>query len=384
MLFLLSIPVYAWVLLLSLPVAWVTFCYLRMRYPLPLQRRRWLLTLRLVALLTLIPLLGRPIWRHESEIHTDKRLAILIDRSASMSVKDSIGGKNRLEATLDLLRGGEGQPALLDALAPYHPQCFFFGEKVEPGDLKKPPLPDNKATLLQEAAAEVLREQKPETLLGLLIFSDGRNPLSGKAEQIAAQPVPVYAVGMGSRLDKKIADYRDIALGDLKCPDTVFLNTTATAEICLRCFGEEAFRKQAANANLRLILKQEEEVLAERSVLLHPTDEPMEARAEMKFVPKKRGILNYSIETQELPGEATPYNNKLRFRINVTDPKLKTLYLDGVLRHETKWLQKELGQDPNILLTTLLRTGPNKYTQSGVSSADLTAGPPRDASSSLR
>src|SRR6185437_4826058 len=105
------------VLLVLLGVAFIYFIYLRPRIRLPKRTTAALIALRATLLLLMVTLLLRPVVVVSSVIPRSSYVAMVIDDSVSMKLRDVPGGATRLDSVKQaLLNTNSGQDSLLNQL----------------------------------------------------------------------------------------------------------------------------------------------------------------------------------------------------------------------------------------------------------------------------
>ena len=182
--------------------------------------RRRLLTLRGVALGLLMVLLMEP---SLSRLTTEKLLpavAVLVDQSASMAVKDDAAGASRYQRAVKL-----AQDKLTPALQNNARVKFLAMDTgLVPLELSKPvALLPNRATDYESCLAALARNWAQEYIGGVILLSDGRQTAGG-------DPVPVIR-----GLHARGAVLGGILVGAPGVPqDAVLAEVSGSSEVFLR------------------------------------------------------------------------------------------------------------------------------------------------------
>src|SRR5258707_3073092 len=177
----------------------------------------WLSSLRGVALLVLVFLAGRPVWiARESPASASRSVALLMDRSESMSLEES--EVSRYHRALDFARQ-RLLPAFKSAELPV--RAILFDQNADPADGTKLELatPKGKRTNLAGAIAQAFANDA-QPPLAVVALTDGiANESGDNARALTAlmdSRVPFIGVGFGS--DQGV---QTISLREVDAPPTV-------------------------------------------------------------------------------------------------------------------------------------------------------------------
>src|SRR5260221_2047755 len=84
-------------------------------------------------------------------------------------------------------------------------------------------------------------------------------------------------------------------------------------------------------------------------------------RVDLDSTPRERGFQVYEVRVPAQPGEWLATNNRRIFGLEVLDPAIRVIYMEGTPQHasspipEWKYLKDALESDPNIKVKTLYR-----------------------------
>jgi hypothetical protein len=156
------------------------------------SRKKLLLALRGASLIIILIILLQPVIFIKGEKNVKPLLAVLIDNSASMDLKDN--GRSRAEIIKNV-----PIPSAEDFSVKYY--AFSEGLKEVRGDRGDLPVMGRGKTDIGGAISEVISGSGPEKANAVMVFSDGesnwgRDPLL-IAKMASAEGVPIYAVGVG-------------------------------------------------------------------------------------------------------------------------------------------------------------------------------------------
>jgi hypothetical protein len=356
-----------------------------------------LAALRFVFLSLILLLLMRPVLSLTVEGSVRRMLALLIDGSASMQIKDPRLERNdrvraaiargELKASGGLAQTPEsGLPnaAPIDRLSlvkqvlknedlnllpqldrEFDLSAFSFGRglveisahrsatvtNAEPatptaGVNQFPWVEDLKAespvTALGDAAREVMNRKRGQPLAAILLVTDGANNSGTQPREIASlcrqEGLPLYIYGVG------ITSPRDIIVGNLFAPDVSFVKDEVAVTVRLKSQG-------LAGQEAELVLKLGPEVVARRTVTFAADGEQV---VPMQFVPQAPGEFDLTASIDPRPDETVQDNNARTQRLRVVDTKIKVLLVDQSPRWEFRYLQAMLLRDRRVDLKCVL------------------------------
>lgn len=298
--------------------------------------RTCLWALRVIAALLLLACLLD--WRRETVRQTSEKPAIrvLIDKSASMAVKDGPEGRARFE---------EARKVLEDRIAPVWKdssrlETGFAGEKFLPGDPASA-APDAMRSALGASLRGALEHQGSQALGGVLLLSDGAasdpDALRATAGLYRAARVPVFPWVLGTQAQP--ADLR-IASADLRQPSP----SQATIHLEL---GVESPGYEGKEAELEVRFGTQ--VLYRQRLKLDGGSQAFTA----DFLSPYRGCHFYDLVLSPLEGEASAANNRMRVACDVRREPIRVLYMEGSVPSETAFLKEGLEVDPEMEVTCL-------------------------------
>lgn len=383
-------------LLAVLAIAWVVYVYRRD------GRSRWArlvlggLRIGLVALV--LVLLNRPVLMVTTSRTEPSVMAVLMDDSASMRIKDVSGagvreaqpggGPTRLDAARGLLTASDD--ALLKRLERVHTLRFYRFDRnaypvgptqtttltaKEAADKTDPnaPLaealrqikPDGQSTQVVSSLLTVLDDLEGQRLAGVVVMTDGREtPRSADEAMIRTlmdHHVKVYPVAMGG--DKSPPNIYLTAVNPL---DVAFKGDIVAVTVTLGGTGYEAGHP------VRLILKDK----ATGQPLKGPDGQPAEKTVhlpgnktplveEVLFQPDRVGLLNFDVVAEKQPGELDDKDNVLPASVDVVDSSINVLYVEGYPRWEYRYIKNEMIRDKTVNISCLLTSADVGFIQEG-------------------
>jgi len=305
------------------------------------KKGKWLLGLRLAALLGLLWMLLQPVWSRIVERDIQREVIVLLDDSASMHLKDDGSVNTRQDIGLQALEAS----GLLDELdGKVNVRTLRAARKVLSSDEAANDGWDQ-STDLAGALSTVLEQVPADNLGGVILLSDGRHNRPGRVEDVARRfgilDAPIAAVALGSSDPP-----RDAAILSVSSPDAVYLGDRIKVAARLKFDGY-----RGKKAKVRLL--QGDKILEERTIDI-PQDKH---REDIKFrhTPEKGGVTAYKLELSPLDGERFDNNNSWSFETAVTDARTNVLIIDSHSRWEFRYLRNLFyGRDKSIHLQYVL------------------------------
>jgi hypothetical protein len=329
--------------------------------PLPGNIRFILSLLRSLTLLLLLLVIFEPIARLVS--HNDQRpsLAVLIDNSQSMTIKDGTGDrKQQLE---NLIHSGFPRDLPPGLLVRYYP----FASKLQSnGSASLPPLGfDGEITNLSEAMSNLKSTLARENIQAAVIVSDG-NYTTGKNPLYDAEAlgIPVYTVGVGDTNEQK-----DIVIEKITTNSVAYAGTRTPIDVTVRSSGFDGDR-------VEITLNEGSTVLDRATITLQQATHRYTTK--MHFVPKEEGTKKLAINISQLPGELTERNNTRSVFIKVLKNKLNVFIVSGAPNPDVSAIRQALSEDEHFAVRTYVQKQADEFyegqfTQTALDSADCIA-----------
>lgn len=308
-------------------------------------RRRWLLwTLRLLAGVCALFFLLEPGMRRLQVARVKNRVAVLIDRSASMGFPVSPRGPTRSEAVAQALDAlGPQFDALKDR---YAFELYGFDPELGPvsADALRTQAPTASRTDLFAALRAVQAGQSAGSrkLSGVIVVSDGvdnvdlAQGLVGRPRSVLEKfgvPVTTVAVGKGSLVD--------LAVANIKVDDFAFVRNSVSADVDIHARG---FKGQS----VQVVLRREGQVVGTQAVTFAEDDDTQPVR--FTFTPDQTGRFVYTVSVPVFPDEAVVENNVKSFALKVIRDRVRVLLVAGRPTWDERFLRGLLKQDANVEL----------------------------------
>ncbi len=340
---------------------------------------------RLALLLLVIGLLNRPVLTLGQSRVEPSVLAILIDDSASMRVRD--GGtdeapEDRLtEAVQLLLANGERLPREL--LKEHELRVYRFSSGAEPvttlnavpEDPATPILigkidslqPTGQSTQIISSLQSVLEDLQGQRLAGVVLLSDGREspptPLAESLGRLKEFGVKIFPVQVGS--DRAPIN---LEIQAVNVQDSAFVGDIVNVKVKVRASGLPAGKTVAMQLN-RLIGGKTGAPFPNpgngKTDTVVTLDDSGVFEVELQLKPEEVGTLDLEVSAVKQPGEIDIEDNTRSVQIDVLDAKVAVLYVDGYPRWEYRYLKNEMIRDKSVEISCLLTSADPTFAQEG-------------------
>lgn len=344
------VPLPLWLLLLvAFVICWVLYAF-RSRELLPQSRRRWMLSLMLVAGMVPLILLLNPTWVEPLPPPEGRPLVtVLVDASASMDIADQPGSsQTRFVRSQNL-----AQQVLGDFDETYETRVVSFDQTTQTVDDASnwSPSEFGEGTDLSNSISDSSQRNRPRGQ-AIILISDGNHNAGPSRRAIAAakaarsRGAAVFPIAMGEDINLKNLSLETFAasrLGFVKQPVAFSVKVSSQgfdpAPITVE-FSRDG--KVIETKSITIDRNETSDVL-----FLAESDEP--------------GLLRYNVRVSGLPDEATLEDNSLNLLVRVIDEPIRVLLLEGKPYWDSKFLARNLASDPSIELDTLVMLRPERF-----------------------
>ena len=365
-------PQLALMVLLALAAsAWTLFFYLRVYRYLGRLPMGVLSAMRVLAVLLLVLLVFKPVLSFEERVEHRTDLVVLVDASRSMSVSDWPDTPHRLARATTQVR------EYLDRLAAaFNVQLYTFDTRARPAAAGQWPEPVGEATNITRAVKDVLALARRADTTGLVLLSDGLHNAGGDVvrDTTALGPPPIYTVGVGTDLTRE-SGYQDISIENVRAPEESVVDNVTRVTVDVEAVGladrsvEVQLREgdpsipTPSGLGVALSGSKGDTLLSAQPLRLDGT--PGSQSITLTVTPTTTGRHTYTVRIPPDPAERRSENNTRDLYLLVTDPKIRVLYVEGVVRPEYKPLKSVLETDPNVELAALVQVRKGEFLQSG-------------------
>ena len=304
--------------------------------PLSKKKKAFLLTLRILALLSLFLVLVEPILTLAKRFTQKPVIALLVDVSKSMNLKGaSISRKEELQSLLksDIFEKISSQVEI---------KTFGFADSLVPLTIKGK-FPDSlgSATSIGEAIQSTENKLSGENLRGIVILSDGANNLGEDPVLLAeAKDIPIYTTGVGEYVPP-----RDVSIERIINNDIAYVGDKLPIQVDVSQTGFD-------NLKIPVSIEEKKKALTQQNISLGKSG--VTQSVDLNIIPEEAGLHQYQLTIPVLAEETVGENNQRSFTVKVLKSKIKTLLITGNLNWDYSFLKRALEKDKNVELETLV------------------------------
>jgi len=345
---------HSWWLLLALTglgAGLVVFFYRRVSGNVDRGSLAAMIVLRVVLILLALVVLFRPSLGYELGTRERPGLLLAVDRSRSMSISDAPGLPSRFDRARSALLGFGGA---LDSLEKdFKVRLFAFDSAAHP--LEEPGLlrderAEGEASALAPSLEMAAADFSGERVAGLIVLTDGAdNSGSDPVERLKGLGMPVHPVAVGTRLSES-EGFRDVAVTGAEAGRYAAVDNICTVRAYVDARGLRGRRMQ-----VRLIVNDGEGSPEKAAREITLDGRRGDQQVELSFTPRRPGDWNARVEIKPDPDERLRENNVQEFLLNVTEPRIRVLFVDGRVRPEYGFLRRNWSLDPMVEVTSFYR-----------------------------
>jgi hypothetical protein len=298
--------------------------------------------LRAVALLLLFAALIEPVVAINRVITERPVVAVLLDVSESMSIRDGAGGVRRGDEAVSLLN----EVVLPRIARDTELVAYEFSAGMSELDLENRSLPvglplDGEATDIAAALSGLSTAFRGRNLGAVVVATDGASNRGARpAEAAAALGVPVFALGVGST-----EAGTDIAVVDAVTNRISYSGERVPIEVTVASSGFEG-------AETVVELSENGVQLDSDQIDLSGTGE--EVRVTFHVTPTEPGTHTYTVAVPPADGELTTANNTRLVVTNAMKGKIRVLLAGQRPSWEYAFMKRALEADRNMEVTSAI------------------------------
>ncbi len=270
--------------------------------------------------------------------------AILLDTSASMTLRDQEGGKSRASRLTGIMTPGPTgwQQELAKDFAV---DTYTFDTRLRQPDPKAALYFDGPGSALGAALNNLRERYRGRPLAGILVITDGSPTDSANLAAASGLP-PTFPLVIAPE-----NPLLDLSVSNITAQATLFEDAPLIVDVTISARGMDG-RKFIVT-----IREHAGKILGEKKQAVTGDDMTWVARFQVR--PEAAGTVFLDADVSlENPGdlqEATLENNHRIVAANRETGPYRVLYLGGRPNYEHKFLQRALEEDPSIRLTSLIR-----------------------------
>jgi uncharacterized membrane protein len=300
----------------------------------------------------------RPVLNISTVLPQESYMAVVIDNSASMNIKDD-GQVSRSEQLTKQFEATNFFKRLTDK---FKVRIYRFDREAERIERADQMTYAGTRTRLESATDLLQQELGTVPLSGVVLITDGVDNASKQWTQSLARletrEIPVHTVGVGS---DNIT--RDAEITKVTAPRTSLKESTAVVDVSYRSHG---FRGRKAT----MYIRENGTLLKSEQVTLPADGEVAETSVDLPVKNEGTRLFSFSLQAQD---DRIPENNTLDALVEIKNDHPQILYIEGEPRWEFKFLRRAIQDDPNLRLVTLLRSSQNKFYRQGIDKEEMLA-----------
>ncbi|MFO7937048.1 MAG: glutamine amidotransferase [Kiritimatiellia bacterium] len=336
------LPPWLIILMLAFSGSVVVWSYRHRNPAVELWQHRLLLALRMVTLALILMMLLCP-GRMTEERNVEKsHIVLLIDKSASMGVKDLSARESRFERALRFLEENR-----FKRLSDYPFTSYSFDNQVKkhdsPGVLDG--LKAGGGTDLKQAVDRIDKDIGLNRTSALVLLSDGLDYSGFRGSSVS---MPIMSVRMGTDM----SEVKDLGIEPFKCPAKVSEGEEIVLEIPVMLQGYS--REQESRFEVDVDEKPVHSLdLTLGSGRLHTE--------KVKISLKGTGIHIISVDCEDLPDEVSHLNNRRELAVEVVKAKEEVAVYFPVLNNSFRPLLREFTKDDTSVFTAVYKVSEGNY-----------------------
>ncbi len=317
------------------------------------QKPAALLVLRGLAGLLVCGFLLEPALERRAVRRIKNRVAIVLDRSRSMSLPAQAGPPqiSRHAALQAFMTASE---AALKKLGEHHLLDFYDlqGPLAATAAVQAPPPTGDTSDLLR-ALEQVTSSDSGRPLAGIVLISDGAdNAELGDAHSelpdAARDRLQKLAVRVNT-MDASFADaFRDVAVAELASDEFAFVHNTFSLQAVIVANGYESLQ-------IPVTLRKDGVAISTQQVTVTPA---APAKVTFRIKPEQIGEFVYGVSVPPQSDETVTQNNDQTVVVQVIRDKIRVLQVAGRPNWDERFLRQHLKENPNADLVSffILRT----------------------------
>ena len=311
----------------------------------------WMIVLRAAVFVILLFMVLQPILNVSQVLPQDSYMAVVIDTSQSMNIKDD-GQTSRSE---QLLKKVEETKFLQELEKKFKVRLVEFNQEARRIDATAELRFNGQRTRLEAPINLLQQEMGTLPVTGVVLITDGvdnaSQELSLAINKLQKRRIPFYTVGVGS---EEIT--RDAEIIKVTGPREMLKDSTAVVEVQFKSSG-------LSGRKATIDVRENGTMVKPQEVTLPPDGQVGEISIDVPVKNQGNQIFSFSIKVAD---DRIAENNTLDSLITVRDDHPKILYVEGEPRWEYKFIRRSIADDPNLYVESYLRSSQNKYYRQGI------------------
>lgn len=314
-------------------------------------RRAAVLGLRAGAVASALILFLEPAVELRQVAREPNRVAILVDDSQSMALREDPKGPSRQERARALIDSSEETFAAWRG--PHILDFYTFSDELALASQKgvAAATPSGSGTLMRLALEQLRSRYRGRDLAGIVLISDGI-ATGDFAEEIDRGPSRDFLRSLETRIHTAWVGrpgLKDVSVARVLSDEFAFVRTVAKIKTVIRSTGY-------AKRRIPVTLSNEGVPLRQKWIDVGPGQS--EVKVVFEFTPQRVGKYVYEVSTPVADDEAVSANNTRSFVVRVIRDKIRVLQVAGQPSWDVHQLRQMLKQNPNVDLISffILRT----------------------------
>jgi hypothetical protein len=328
--------------------------YRRTVPPVSTGNRLLLVALRSLAVILLIFILFEPILSILRKSNKKPVVAVVVDNSKSMTIKDRAGDRESQLKSILRSDGLQDISKTADVRYARFSDKFDFAPWLTSDSLKL----NGNGTDIAHAIRQIKASAVDENIQAVVLLTDGdynlgQNPIY-EAETLGK---PIYTVGLGDSSEQK-----DLLISKVLTNEIAYVDSRVPVDIVVKSSGFSSERVAVA-------LRESGQTVDEQFIVLKSGTN--EYPVQLHFVPKEEGIQKYSAIVSGLPGELTEKNNQRSLFVKVLKSKIKVLLFAGAPSSDVSFIRQSIDNDKNLELQTFVQKYGSEFYEGNFSPSAL-------------
>lgn len=352
--------------------------------------------LRGAVLCLMVLLFCRPQLVIDQELRTPSIVAVWVDNSASMSLRDpyeddaamrglvqqvGLRAKNpevqrpsRWDLALDALEQAKGN--WLHKLAEKQEVAILSGSgRAQLIGIARHPdqidallkqvralTPSGELTDVPTVTAEVFRALQGQPISAVVLMTDGRSTEATRLDTATNLARQNFASFFALPLGQATAPL-NLAISEPRIPENTFVKDPVSVKAKVTVTGLKAPRTITVNAYRRNADGKAGELLKSQEITLDP--EHPSKDVDMVIKPEKAERMDLLIKADGIGEELTLADNQVAGSTTVLEAKVRVLYVEGQPRWEYRYLKNELKREKTVDVSVLLLSADENFAQEG-------------------
>jgi len=302
-----------------------------------------LLILRIITYILIMFIILAPYREIRRSLYEKPVVAILLDVSKSMTIRDPISRFSLVKKFLESQLVKEKLKQKYTLL--YYP-FTTYSQKASIDSIVESDILAGNGTDIAQAILNASQELRGKNLAGFILVSDGSH--NGKEDPLnVAKNIdrPIYTLGVG-----KGEDFVDVSLAEINHPEFAFKNTPIKIDVSIKAYGMK-------NRNISLILRKGKRIIQTKNIRVKSNVQI--DNINIRFKSEEVGEFTYTLEIPPYANEISRENNRKKFSIQILREKIRILLISGRPNWEYLFLRRAVKSSPNIeVVSFIILRGP--------------------------